>query len=146
MDLKLLDYAKEAEDTASGLHAFKGEIPQYSSEIAADIAELFAISSGLHTLHNNLDLSRYGRWSGRILRDLDVCLPSLRYTLEDVRNMFSKSKRNPRQAPGAFPGTPPYHLLYDEALHDMHKQGIALPRRLELYRSYLQAMHDVVRG
>ena len=144
MDWRLLEYAKEAEETASGLHTFLAEIPQYSRDITGDIAELFAISSGLHVLHEELDLSRYGRSSGRILRDLEVCLPSLGYTLDTVRNMFSKSK-NRRQAPGAFPGTPPYAQIWEDSLADMKAQGIGLPGRLEMYRTYLQGMQDILK-
>ena len=146
MDYKLLDYAKEAEDTASGLHVFLSEIPQYSKDITGDIAELFAISNALHTLHEALDLSRYGRYSGRILRDLEVALPSLGYTLDDVRDLFSRSKKKARQAPGAFPGTPPYNAIWEDACSDFKAQGIALPLRLEIYRTLLQGLYDRLRG
>lgn len=145
MDWRLLEYAKEAEDTASGLHIFLSEIPAYSKDITGDIAELFAISSALHVLHEDLELSRYGRYTHRILRDLEICLPSLGYTLDDVRNMFSKSK-NRRQAPGAFPGTPPYAEIWEDACADLKAQGISLPGRLSMYRTYLQGMQDLLRG
>jgi hypothetical protein len=145
MDWRLLDYAKEAEDTASGLHIFLSEIPQYSKDITGDIAELFAISNALHVLHEDLELSRFGRYSGRILRDLEICLPSLSYTLENVRSMFSKSK-NRRQAPGAFPGTPPYADIWEDSCADLKAQGLSLPARLEMYRTYLQGMQDILKG
>ena len=144
MDWRLLEYAKEAQDTASGLHIFLGEIPQYSKDITGDIAELFAISSALHVLHEDLELARFGRHSGRILRDLEICLPSLGYTLDHVRNMFSKSK-NSRQAPGAFPGTPPYAQIWEDSCADMNAQGISLPGRLEMDRTYLQGMQDILK-
>lgn len=146
MDWRLLDYAKEAEDTASGLHVFLSEIPQYSKDITGDIAELFAISNALHTLNEGLDLARHGRAAGRILRDLEVVLPSLGHTLDDVRDMFSRSKKKARQAPGAFPGTPPYNQIWEDACLDFKAEGISLPMRLELYRSYLQGLFDILRG
>jgi hypothetical protein len=146
MDWQLLDYAKEAEDTASGLHVFLAEIPQYRKDITGDIAELFAISNALHVLHEALELSRYGRYQGRILKDLEVCLPSLGHTLVDVREMFIKKKLKRRTAPGAFPGTPPYADLWEDSLMDLKAQGISLPVRLELYRSYLQTIYDALRG
>jgi hypothetical protein len=146
MDWRLLDYAKEAEDTASGLQVFLDEIPQYARDITGDIAELFAISNGLHSLHEGLELSRYGRQAGLILPDLEICLPSLGYTLDDVRNMFSKSKRTARQHPGAFPGTPPYSLIWEDACAELVRQGMSLPIRLELYRTYLQGLLDVLKG
>lgn len=144
MDWQLLDYAKEAEDTASGLHVFLDEIPQYRKDITGDIAELFAISNGLHVLHEDLDLSRYGRYSGRILKDLGTCLPSLGHTLDDIRGMFSKSQS--KHPPGAFPGTPPYAVIWEDMLADFKAQGIALPVRLGLYRTYLQGMDDALKG
>jgi hypothetical protein len=146
MDWQLLDYAKDAEDTASGLHVFLSEIPEYRKDITGDIAELFAISNSLHVLHEALEPSRYGRFQGRIVKDLDVCLPSLGYTLDDVRDMFSKKKVKRRTAPGAFPGTPPYSDLWEDSLADLKAQGISLPVRLELFRSYLQGMYDALRG
>jgi hypothetical protein len=145
MDWRLLDYAKEAEDTASGLHTFAGEIPQYRKEIAAYCAELFAISNGLHELHDALELSRYGRYAGQIVKDLEVCIPSLGYTLDDINDIFSKSKSK-HAAPGAFPGTPPYPLIWEDALAALKAQGISLPVRLELFRTYLQEMFAALKG
>ena len=145
MDWRLLDYAKEAEDTASGLHIFLGEIPRFAKDITGDIAELFAISNALHQLNEGLELSRYGRYSGRILRDLEVILPSLGHTLDDVRDMFSKSKKK-REAPGAFPGTPPYDEIWEDCGAELKAQGISLPIRLELYRTFLQGLLDTLKG
>ena len=143
MDWRLLDYAKEAEDTASALRVFLDELPQYRKDITGDIAELYAISNSLHVLHEALELSRYGRLSGRILKDLETCLPSLGHTLDDVRDMFKTKNR--RAAPGAFPGTPPYAVLWEDSLAALKAQGIALPVRLELFRTYLQSMYDALR-
>lgn len=145
-DWRLLDYAKKAEEAASGLSVFLGEIPEYSKDITGDIAELFAISNALRTLHDDLDLRQYGRSSGRILRDMDICLSSLDYTLEDVSKMFSESRRSARQHPGAFPGTPQYAQLWEDACHDLREQGLSLPMRLQMYRTYLQGMSDALKG
>ena len=142
--LRLLDYAKEAEDTAAGLGAFVGEIPQFRKDITGDIAELYAISNALQTLQEAVEHPRLGRASGRILKDLETCLPSLGYTLDDVRDMFNKSKRKSR-LPGAFPGTPQYAEMWEDALADFKTQGISLPNRLEYYRTYLQGMYDELR-
>lgn len=146
MDWRLLDYAKEAVDTATGLQTFMNEVPQYRKDITGDIAELYAISSSLHALHEALDPSRYGRNQSRIRTHLEVCLPSLGHTLDDVRDMFSKKKKNSRTAPGAFPGTPPYAVLWEDSLADFKAQGISLPFRLELYRTYLQNLDDHLKG
>lgn len=142
--LRLLDYAKEAEDTAAGLGAFVGEIPQFRKDITGDIAELYAISNALQTLQEAIDHPRLGRASAHILKDLEICLPSLGYTLDDVRDMFNKSKRKSR-LPGAFPGTPQYAEMWEDALADFRAQGISLPNRLEYYRTYLQGMYDELR-
>lgn len=145
MDWRLLDYSKEAEDTATNLGLFVSEIPQYRKDITGDIAELYAISNALQTLHEALDKSRYGRASGVILKDLEICLPSLGYTLDEVRDIFKKSKRKGR-LPGAFPGTPQYADMWEDALDGFKEQGMSLPIRLEYYRTYLQGMHDELRG
>ncbi|KAF2828710.1 hypothetical protein CC86DRAFT_196799 [Ophiobolus disseminans] len=142
MDWRLLDYAKEAEDTASGLHVFLTEIPEYSKDITGNIAELFAISNALRVLDEALGSTRYRKFHKQILSDLGVCLPSLGHTLDDIRDMFSKKKNSLRTAPGAFPGTPPHAVLWQDSLADLKEQGISLPVRLGLYRSYLQGMYD----
>lgn len=144
MDWPLLSYATDAEDTASGLHVFLDEIPQYRKDITGDIAELFAISNALHVLHEALDLAHHGRSSGLILKDLGICLPSLGYTLDHVRAMFSRSQS--QHPPGAFPGTPPYAIIWEDMLASLNAQGISLPVRLVLYRSHLQGMYDVLTG
>jgi hypothetical protein len=146
MDWRLLEYAKEAEDTASGLLVSLDEIPQYKKDIRGHIAELFAISHALHELNEALDLSQYGRYAAYILKDLEICLPSLEYTLDDVQDIFSKSKKSRHTAPGAFPGTPPYALIWEDALSDFQTQGMALPKRFETVRMYLQGMHDLLKG
>ncbi|CAN9084151.1 unnamed protein product [Alternaria alternata] len=146
MDWRLLDYAKEAEETAAGLLSFEGEIPQYRKDIRSHIAELFAISHALHELHDALQLSRYGRYAGHILKDLEVCLPSLGYTLDDVQDIFNRSKKSRHAAPGAFPGTPPYAIIWEDALADFTSQGMSLPKRFETFRTYLQGMHDALKG
>jgi hypothetical protein len=146
MDWQLLDYAKEAEDTGAVLQVALSEIPQYRKDITGNIAELYAISNALHVLHEALELSRHGRAQSRILRDLEVCLPSLGHTLDDVQDMFSKKKLKSRSAPGAFPGSAPYADLWESSLADLKLQGISLPVRLELFRSHLQGMHDALRG
>jgi hypothetical protein len=146
MDWRLLHYAKEAEDTAAGLLVSLDEIPQYRKDIRGHIAELFAISHALHELNEALDLSQYGRYASHILKDLEICLPSLEYTLDDVQDIFSKSKKSRHTAPGAFPGTPPYALIWEDALVDFQEQGMALPKRFETVRMYLQGMHDALKG
>jgi len=145
MDWRLLDYSKEAEDTATNLALFVSEIPQYKIDITGDIAELYGISNALQTLQKALDPARYGRASGRIMKDLEVCLPSLGFTLDEVQDIFKKTKRKGR-LPGAFPGTPQYADMWEDALSDFEAQGMSLPVRLECYRMYLQGMFDELRG
>lgn len=146
MDWQLLDYAKDAEDTAAGLHTFKGEVPEYSKDITGHMAELFAISTALHALDESLKPNRFGKWYHRIKKDLDIVLPSLGYTLDTINDMFGKSRQQSRQHPGAFPGTPPYNLIWEDTLADFKAEGIALHVRLENYRSYLQDMNDILKG
>jgi hypothetical protein len=149
MNWRLLDYAKEAEETAAGLLSFEDEIPQYRKDIRGHIAELFAISHALHELHElhgAMELSRHGRYADHILKDLEICLPSLGHTLDDVQDIFNRSKKSRRTAPGAFPGTPPYAIIWEDALTDFTTQGMSLPKRFETFRTYLQGMQDALKG
>lgn len=146
MDWRLLDYAKEAEETANGLLAFEGEIPQYRKDIRGYIAELYAISHALRELHDTLRSANYARYAGYVVKDVEVCLPSLGYTLDDVQAIFNKSKRSRHTAPGAFPGTPPYAMIWEDALTDFKTQGMSLPQRFETARMYLQGMNDTLKG
>lgn len=143
MDWPLVDYANEADETAAALGVFTGEIPQYRKETAAHRAELHAITHALYELHDALALSRYGRFSSLILEDLNVCIPSLGYTLDSVRDIFSK---NGRAAPGAFPGTPPYTVMWTDGLAEIEAQGMSLSVRLQVYREYLQEMIPALKG
>lgn len=104
MDYRLLGYAKEAEDTASSPRIFPSEPPQYFKNITSDIAELFAISNALHVIQRGSRIDPPWKYSGRIIRDLEIALLSLGYTLDDVRKMCVMAKKNSRQQPGAFLG------------------------------------------
>lgn len=154
MDWHLTAYAATAAETAASLHTFSSEIPQYSKDITGHIAELYAISNALHTLNESLDLKRYGRNAGRIIRDMEIVLPSLKYSLEEVKDMCEKgdsgkgkSKKGRRGAlPGAFPGTPDYMIVWEDTLEDFEEEGLSLKDRLTEYRMFLQRLHDVLRG
>ena len=146
MDWRLLDYAKEAEETANGLLGFENEIPQYRKDIRGYMAELYAISHALRELHDALGSVHYGRYAGYIIKVLEICLHSLGYTLDDVPGIFNKSKRSRHAAPRAFPGTPPYAIIWEDALSDFRTQGMSLPQRFETVRMYLQGMHDTLKG
>ncbi|KAL6703356.1 hypothetical protein ACN47E_009774 [Coniothyrium glycines] len=143
MDWPLAEYAKDAEETAAGLRLITSEIPQYRKEISALNAELYAITNALLELHDALALSRFGKFATLILEDLDVCIPSLGYTLDAVRAIF---KKNGNAAPGAFPGTPPYSVMWIDGLKELEAQGVPLPVRLQLYREYLQEMIPALKG
>lgn len=141
MDWQLLDYAREAEETATKLGSFVNEIPQFRRDITGDIAELYAISSALQALHEELQLPTARPYAARLMSELDVCLRTLGYTLDDVRDIFNKTRKKSR-LPGAFPGTPPYATMWEDALDDFKTQGLSLPQRLECFRLYLQEMVD----
>lgn len=146
MNWRLMDYAKEAEETANGLLGFEDEIPQYRKDIRGHMAELYAISHALHSLHDALKPTEYGRYATYIMKDVEVCLPSLGYTLDEIQDIFGKSKKSRHTAPGAFPGTPPYALIWEDALADFRSQGMSLPQRFETVRMYLQGMLDALKG
>jgi hypothetical protein len=145
MDWRLLETARDAENVASGLQIFLDEVPSWATEISACIAEFFAISSALRHLDGALELPRYIPYHGRIARDASIVFPSLEYTMEDVRDMFSKTGV-PDQVPGAFPELPKYRMLWEDLDVDMKNQGASLCPRLEMYRVFTLGLLDILRG
>ena len=142
-DWRLIDYAKKAEDAASGLHTLLDKIPRYRSDITGDMAELFAISNALHVFHEH---HRTRRPHGESLKDLELCLLSLDYTLTDISNLFGEIKGSSRIASINPLRTPPYEILWEDSLADMKAQGMSLPTRLELFKGFLQDIDDSLRG
>lgn len=154
MDWQLTAYANTAGETAHALYIFSSEIPQYRKDITDINAKINAIASALYELNDDLDLKRYGRYAGRIMRDMEIVLPSLKYTLEELKEMCekgesgkSKGKKARKGAlPGAFPGTPDYMIVWEDTLADFEEEGMALKDRLEDYKLFLQDMHKVLKG
>ncbi|KAF2745064.1 hypothetical protein M011DRAFT_460273 [Sporormia fimetaria CBS 119925] len=146
MSRKLDEYAKKAKGAAVQLAMFETEIPDYASEITGIVAELYAIASALHLLDENPELSRKGKTTRRIERDLDIVLQSLTYTLETVGTLSNKSKRKRKQAPGAFPGTPQYAEMWVDMCADFEAEGATLLSRLELYRLNIWHLDDTLKG
>ncbi|KAF2843271.1 hypothetical protein M501DRAFT_1012628 [Patellaria atrata CBS 101060] len=136
----LLDHARKAEDTAAGLCKFLDEVPQSATDITAIMSELFAISSGLRTLHNGLDYSRYGRYSTRIVEDLNLVLLSIQYTLASVKKSFGQTRFKDSK------GVPPYKTILEDLQASCLDEGSSLCERLEIYRVFIIGLFDVLRG
>lgn len=146
MELRLLEYAKEAEDVAADIHAFLADIGHSRKEANMINSDLLAISNALHELHEALQHDLYMRFSSRISRHLEVCLPSLEYTLYDMRSIHSKWQRSSRKDRDGSDVSAPVTLLWEDTLVALKAQGISLLDRLELYRKYLEGSFDILRG
>ncbi|KAF1995536.1 hypothetical protein P154DRAFT_343151 [Amniculicola lignicola CBS 123094] len=137
MEWQLLDYAKQAEDAAFGLHQFLADVPRHHKDIVGDIAGLYATSKALRTLYEELDVSRYGRFSGRIADHMKIALPSLDHTFKQIHRVVkSRDTKSPYNNED----------IWEEACAVFGLQGISLSARLELYQTYLQILCKVLTG
>ncbi len=136
---RLLDEAENAQDVAAGLNRFLDAIPECSTEITAVISELFAISSALRELHTALGSRRYGRRGPLIEEDMELALPSLNITLEDVVEMFGRLGRSSLATA--------YRRVWKEiCLKFRDEGGISLCSRLEIYRTFFIELALVLTG
>ncbi|KAK5117946.1 hypothetical protein LTR62_003990 [Meristemomyces frigidus] len=131
----LVTVAQDAEDAATGLHVFRESLPRYAIDITAIIAGLFAISSSLRRLvvaesDPHLQPSFY-----RIRQDVAMLLQSLQASINDIFNMFRRSRARSRQ------------IVWEDLQHKMaSEEGLGLLGRLECYRIFLQAQFQIVSG
>ena len=130
-DPALIRCARDAEDVAAGLHAFRDSLPRSATRITAVISKLFAISSVLREVdQEQADPSFY-----RVQNDLGLVLPTLGRTLDNVFDMFRRSRERPHQ------------MVWDDLGHRMEREeGIGLLGRLEWYHDFLGAQLDVLTG
>ncbi|KAI9704431.1 MAG: hypothetical protein M1836_007294 [Candelina mexicana] len=136
---RLLDEAENAQDVAAGLNRFLDAIPECSTEITAVISELFAISSALRELHTALASRRYGRRGPLIEDDMELALPSLNITLEDIVEMFGRLGRSPLATA--------YRRVWKViCLNFRDEGGISLCSRLEIYRTFFIELALVLTG
>ena len=129
-------FAKDAEDVASGLRAFRDSLPRNATKITAIIGKLFAISSILREIDVEQGDNAYTPSSIRVQNELDyVLFMSLRRTLEDAFDMFARSRERPIQT------------VWDDLMYKMeYEEQRGFLERLELYHEFLRAQADVLRG
>lgn len=126
---RLLDFAKESEEVASGLRRFRDHLPRSATKITAAIAELFSISTVLREINDPRNTIRH------VEPDLELVFQTLRRTLDRVFDMFAKSReRSPESL---------WQQLCDQMERD---EGIGLPERLEWYHDFLLAQKDLLTG
>ena len=84
----LIAVAESAQDTAAGLNKFLDAVSDCSTEITGLISECFAISSALRELSNAISDPLYYRNFDYIREDVRTVVWSLRYTFDDVKDLF----------------------------------------------------------
>lgn len=131
----LLRLATSAEGVAAGLYRFRDNLPGRANEITFVISELFAISSVLRQIDQAQNDRDYAPSFYRIREDIDLLIPSLERTIQDVRDMFARS------------GTRDSELVWDDLQHHMEREErLGLQHRLILYRNFLTSQKQVVAG
>jgi hypothetical protein len=128
-DRRLIRFAQDVEDVASGLHNFRDGLPRSATTITSTISELFAISSVLRGIGDS-------RHDVRVVQDdLDLVFPTLRKTLDAAFDMFAKSKDRPLET-----------AWNDLSLRMEHDEGVGLLKRLEWYNDFLNSQQDILLG
>ncbi|KZF22502.1 hypothetical protein L228DRAFT_127436 [Xylona heveae TC161] len=135
MDRALIAAAEISEDVASALNQLLRPIPEHSSEITANIGQLFAISSTLRKLEEVLGTRFYSRRFSSIARELDTLLQSLNLTLEDVLRLLAPLGRTSN------PGVIAYRQAWaDIRNHCREEDGERLHARLEKYNYFSEQL------
>ncbi|EMC93005.1 hypothetical protein BAUCODRAFT_125942 [Baudoinia panamericana UAMH 10762] len=129
----LIRLAQDVEDAASGLHTLRDSLPRSAPYVTSVISELFANSRILLDLDRaqhdpQLEPSVY-----RVRDDVGRLYSSLGSTVQDVFDMFGRSRIRPRET------------AWDDLQHHMAtEEGLGLLERLQCYRAFLQAQYDIV--
>lgn len=141
MSWPLADLEKEAGDVASGLQIFLDEAPSSARDISACITQLLGISTAVCELETNLDYAPQARSSRRFLSDIDTVVSSLRYTLQDVRDMFGRTG-DTSYLPGTYPDARIYGILWDDLNREMRHAGMSLITRLVECHTFLKNLNS----
>jgi hypothetical protein len=131
----LIALAQEAEDAASGLHAFRDRLPRYATHITAIVSELFAVSSVLREIEHARLHPEYQPSFYRIREDITLLFRSLQSSLENVFIMFRRS------------GNRTHQVVWEDLRYRMEtEEGVSLRDRLVLYHDFLDVQLDIVNG
>ncbi|KAF2209603.1 hypothetical protein CERZMDRAFT_46823 [Cercospora zeae-maydis SCOH1-5] len=131
----LRESALDCDDAGSGLYRLRDALSRYATRITAVISELFGLSSALREIHSAEHTHIHGPSFYRITDDLGLLRRSLRYTTQDLFDMFARSRLHTEQR------------AWEDLEYRMDQQErIGLLERLELYRDFLDAQNDVLEG
>ncbi|CAK1360500.1 unnamed protein product [Cercospora beticola] len=129
----LLESALDCDDAGSGLYRLRDALSRHATRITAIISELFGLSSELRKIHGLENTQIHGPSFYRIKDDLGLLRRSLRYTTQDVFDMFARSRLRSEER------------AWEDLEHQLGRQErIGLLERLELYRDFLDAQNDVL--
>lgn len=132
----LLECALDCEDAASGLHArYREALPRHAARITAIVSEFFGLSSALREFSSAEGSRTYGPSFYRIVDDLSLVRRSLRFTTQDVFEMFARAHQHPEQT------------VWEDLEHKLAAdERCGLLERLRLYKDNLDAQSDILKG
>ena len=131
----LVRLAKKCEEAASGLHAFRDQLPRYANGITGSVGRLFDISSRLQEIDQAQGDQRYAPSFYLIQNDLAVLRPTLEGTLDAIFEMFGGTRDRS------------YSVVWESCVYRMdHDEGVDLFLRLGWYQDFLKAQFDEVTG
>lgn len=139
--MTLLADVENARDVGASFDRFAAALPDHLMEITALVSELYAISSALCDLENNILSPQYTSRLTVILDDLDVVRLSLAITLKDASRLFG------RLGDAGYPPTAgAYRQVWgDVCYHFRTESGYSLLVRLERYRKFLLELSCIMR-
>jgi hypothetical protein len=79
-----------AQNIAAELFSIQNSVPEYAVTSRGVLGELFGISSALQDLKEVLDSRFVERLSQRLLNDLDIVLPTLTHTLQEINDVLDQ--------------------------------------------------------
>ena len=131
----LVRLAKKCEDAASGLHAFRDQLPRYANGITGSVGRLFDISSQLQEIDQAQGDQRYAALFYLIQNDLAVLRPTLEGTLDTVFEMFGSTRDRS------------YPSVWENFVYRMDQdEGIDLFARLGWYQEFLKVLFEELTG
>lgn len=137
------ELAHGAEDAATNLTQFVGQVPEHASDITSTVSELFAISTALRSLEASHAVPALRKNFDRIIDDVELIVrASLRHTVRDILSTMGQMCEG-----GRVPDQASYRSSWMSLWSFFHHQaGYSLVLRLKYYRAMLEEMAAIVRG
>ena len=134
--------AERAEDIGDAFGKFKVAVDDQAAEVTALVSELYAVGSALRAIDADSQLPDYGLNLYIIEDDLELVRDSLTYTLDDVFRILGKIGNGDRLLT-----TAAYRQTWkDITYHFQHRVGRRLWSVVEMYRLFLLALSNKLRG